>query len=56
LVVNVSITDPVVILGVYVEFSDVAFESVPLGADHVALVAEPPILPFNVTDPPEQTL
>lgn len=43
------------ILGVYVELSVVAFENVPLGADQVALVAEPPMLPFNITDPPEHT-
>ena len=54
--VSVSISEPEVMVGVYVEFNAVALEKLPDGADHVALLAVPPKLPDNVTDPPEQTL
>lgn len=54
-VVNVRVTLPVVILGVYVEVREPAFEKVPLGALQVELVALPPIVPFNGTLPPAHT-
>ena len=54
LVVSVSVTVPLVILGVYVDVSDAGFEKVPLGAVQVEVLALPPIVPFNVTDPPAQ--
>jgi len=53
-VVNVRVTVPVVIDGVYVDVKEDAFEKVPLGALHVELVALPPIVPANVTVPPAQ--
>ena len=53
-VVNVRVTLPLAILGVYVDVSEPAFEKVPLGALHVELVALPPMVPFNVTLPPAQ--
>ena len=52
--VSVNVTDPFVMLGVYVEVSELALEKVPLGAVHVELVALPPIEPFNVTALPAQ--
>jgi hypothetical protein len=55
-VVNVSVTVPFVIVGVYVEASEFTFEKFPLDALHVALVALPPIVPFNVTVPPGTTV
>lgn len=55
-VVSVKVTEPLVILGVYVEVSEVAFEKLPLGAVHVAVLALPPIVPFSVTDPPAHTV
>jgi hypothetical protein len=54
-VVNVSVTDPLAILGVYIEVSEFGSENVPLGAVHVALVALPPMVPANVTVPPVHT-
>ena len=54
-VVNVSVTVPLVILGVYVDVKEVGFEKDPLGADHVPLVADPPTEPASVTVPPAQT-
>jgi len=56
LVVSVSVTVPLAILGVYVDVKELRFEKVPLGADHVALVALPPIVPASVTAPPAQTV
>ena len=56
LVVSVSVTVPLVILGVYVGVSELVLEKVPLGALHVELVALPPLVPASVTDPPEQTV
>jgi hypothetical protein len=56
LVVKVSVTVPLVMDGVYVDVSEFIFEKLPLGALHTALVALPPILPANVTDPPAQTV
>lgn len=41
--------------GVYVEFNTEASENNPVAALHVAELAEPPMLPFNVTVPPAQT-
>ena len=35
--------------------SDDGFENVPVGADQIALVAPPPMLPASVTELPEQT-
>src|SRR6185369_16061820 len=55
-VVNVNVTLPLEIPGVYVEVSDVVFENVPLGADHVEVAALPPMLPANVIVPPAQTV
>ncbi len=53
LVVSVSVTVPAVIsaaLGVYIALSVVAFgANVPVPPLHVALVAEPPIVPASVT-------
>jgi hypothetical protein len=54
-VVNVSVTAPPAILGVYVDVSEVGLENVPLDAVQVALVALPPIVPANVIVPPAQT-
>ena len=54
-VVKVNITEPLVMLGVYVDVNEVTFEKVPLGALHVELVALPPIVPARVTVPPAQT-
>ncbi len=53
LVVNVNTTEPLVMLGVYVEVSEFTSENVPLGALHVEVVALPPILPANVIVVPE---
>ena len=36
--------------------SDDALEKLPLGALHVEVVALPPLVPANVTVPPEQTV
>ena len=36
--------------------SELAFEKLPLGADQVALVALPLIVPAKLTEPPAQTL
>jgi hypothetical protein len=55
-VVNVRVTLPLAILGVYVEVSEPAFEKVPLGAVHVEVVAPPPIVPFKFMLPPAQTV
>jgi len=55
-VVNVRVTDPLEMLGVYVDVNKLAFEKVPLGADHVALVALPPMFPASVTVPPAHTV
>ena len=55
-VVNVRVTVPVVIDGVYVDVKEDAFEKVPLGALHVELVALPPIVPANVIVPPAHTV
>ena len=55
-VVNVSVTVPDVIDGVYVEVSVEASENVPLGAVQVELVELPPILPASVTELPAQTV
>ena len=53
MVVNVSVTVPAVIsaaLGVYTALSVVLLgENVPVPPDHVAVVAEPPIVPASVT-------
>lgn len=54
LVVNVSITVPLVILGVYVDVREPGAENVPLGALHIEVVALPPIVPARVTVPPAQ--
>ena len=54
MVVKVSVIDPDVIEGVYVEVKLDALLNVPEGALHVALVAEPPIIPFRLTVPPTQ--
>src|SRR5688572_21989469 len=56
LVVNVSVTVPLAILGVYVDVSELALENVPLGADQVEEVALPPIVPASVIVPPAQTV
>jgi hypothetical protein len=55
-VVSVNVTVPLVMLGVYVDVKEVGSEKLPLGADHVALVALPPIVPASVTVPPAQTV
>jgi hypothetical protein len=52
LVVSVSVTLPLVILGVYVEVSELILEKEPVGALQVELVALPPILPASVKVPP----
>ena len=54
LVVNVSVTVPLAIDGVYDEVSEAAFENVPLGALQIAPVAVPPITPERFTIPPVQ--
>jgi len=54
--VSVSVTDPLVIEGVYVEFKLLGSEKLPLGAVQVALVAPPPIEPASVTGVPAQTV
>ena len=54
-VVRVNTTLPVVIVGVYVVLNEFALANVPLGADHVADVALPPITPFKFTTFPTQT-
>ena len=46
--------DPDVIEGVYVEVKLDALLNVPVEAVQVALVAEPPIIPFRLTVPPTQ--
>ena len=56
LVVNVNVTVPLAILGVYVEVSEVALENEPLGADQVELVALPPMLPASVIELPAHTV
>jgi hypothetical protein len=48
-VVSVSTTEPLVILGVYVEVSEFTLEKLPLGALQVEVVALPPIDPASVT-------
>lgn len=55
-VVKVNVTVPLAIVGVYVEVSELALENEPLGADHVELVALPPMLPANAIVPPAQTV
>ena len=55
-VVSVSVTVPLVILGVYVEVSAFTFEKVPLPALQVEPLALPPILPARVTLPPVHTV
>ena len=52
---NVSTIDPEVIDGVYVEVKLDTLLNVPEAALQVALVAEPPIIPFKLTIPPTQT-
>ncbi len=52
--VNVSVIDPDVIDGVYIEVKLVASLNVPDEALHVALVAEPPIIPLKFTVFPTQ--
>ena len=52
--VKVSVIDPEVIEGVYVEVKLDAILNVPDAAVQVALVAEPPIIPFRLTLPPTQ--
>src|SRR5438128_11951119 len=47
---------PLVMEGVYVEVSEFTFENLLPRALHVALVALPPIVPFNVTVPPGTTV
>ena len=56
LVVKVKITVPVVILGVNVVVKAFGLLNmpVPTGALHVALVAEPPIVPTKLALPPTQ--
>jgi hypothetical protein len=54
-VVNVSVTVPVVILGVYVDVRELGSEKVPLGAVHDPLVALPPTDPASVIVPPAHT-
>ena len=54
-VVNVKVTVPLAMLGVYVDVKEFGLEKVPLGADHVELVALPPIVPARVIVPPAQT-
>jgi hypothetical protein len=54
--VKVSVTVPEVIVGVYVEVKLDAFENVPVGADHVPVVALPPTAPAKVIEPPTQTV
>jgi hypothetical protein len=55
-VVSVKITEPVIIVGVYVDVNEAAFEKVPLGAVQVEVVALPPMVPANVIVPPAQTV
>src|SRR6185436_5877415 len=55
LVVNVSVTVPLAIAGVYVDVKELGSEKLPPGADHVPLVAPRPTLPANVTVPPAHT-
>src|SRR5574343_1713336 len=55
-VVNVNLTVPEVAVGVYVDVKLVAFENLPVGADHVPEVAPPPTVPANVIVPPAQTV
>jgi hypothetical protein len=54
-VVNVRVTVPLEIEGVYVELSNAGFPKVPLGADHVEVVALPPMLPESVIVPNAHT-
>jgi hypothetical protein len=56
LVVSVNVTVPLVMEGVYVDVNEPVLLNVPLGADHVELVAEPPRVPAKVTVPPAQTV
>jgi hypothetical protein len=53
-VVNVNVTDPLVIDGVYIALSELTLENVPLGALQVALVALPPIDAERLTVLPAQ--
>jgi hypothetical protein len=46
------VTDPLEILGVYVEVSEFILEKEPLGVLQVEVVALPPIVPDKVTEPP----
>ena len=55
-VVNVSVTFPLVILGVYVDVRDLISENVPLPALQVADVAAPLIVPAKLTLPPAHTV
>ena len=54
-VVNVRVTTPDTIEGVYVEVNELALEKVPLGADHVEVEALPPILPERAIVAPAHT-
>ena len=54
-VVNVNVTVPLVIVGVYVDVKELASEKVPLGADQAPDVAPPPTDPASVTVPPAHT-
>ena len=54
--VKVSVTVPVVMVGVYVEVTELGFEKDPVEADQVELVALPPILPERFTIVPEHTV
>jgi hypothetical protein len=56
LVVNVRVTEPLAIEGVYVDVSEFAFEKLPVGALQVEVVALPPMLPAKVIVPPAQTV
>jgi hypothetical protein len=52
--VKVNVIVPDVIVGVYVDVKLAGLENVPLAADHVPVVAEPPTVPARVTVPPAQ--
>jgi len=55
-VVSVRVTVPLVMLGAYVEVSELVLENVPLAALQVEPVALPPMLPARVTLPPAHTV
>ena len=56
LVVNVKVTVPLAILGVYVDVREAVLEKVPLGALQVDVVALPPMVPAKVIVPPAHTV